>query len=245
MDIIQDFTEVNFDSGRFGHKIEYIVIHYTGNFDDSAKANANYFREVDRQSSAHYFIDENDIVQVVHEYDTAWAVGVNYGSNNLFNKCKNYNSLSIEMCGTAGKVGDRTFQKTVEVVKALMKKYNVPIQNVVRHYDVCSKQCPGWDGWLPPNETLWKKLKAAVIGNTIQSDDWNGRKTPFLVRVPFDITELYIQKEPSYNAGNNGFIDPGVYTITAVKKSDGYNYGKLKSGVGWIALEYTQFVRNA
>ena len=40
-----------------------------------------------------------------------------------------------------------------------MKKYGIPASRVVRHYDVCSKICPGWTGWVGDNETIWKKFK--------------------------------------------------------------------------------------
>lgn len=41
----------------------------------------------------------------------------------------------------------------------------------------------------------------------------------------------------------NGVIyDKGVYTIVETKRADGYTWGKLKSGAGWIALEYTKKV---
>lgn len=158
--ITKKHTLVNFTKGNSGRR--YIVIHYTGNGTDTAVANANYFYNVNRGASAHYFVDANSIYEVVAPTDTAWAVGRNFGSNNLFGKCKNGNSISVEMCSTNGKISDATFNNTVELTKALMKKYNIPAANVVRHYDVCSKQCPGWTGWLPPNQSIWNKFKAKI-----------------------------------------------------------------------------------
>lgn len=38
-------------------EVKYIVIHYTGNSKDTAKANANYFAGGSRGASAHYFVD--------------------------------------------------------------------------------------------------------------------------------------------------------------------------------------------
>ncbi len=150
-------TKCNYEKGNAGRK--YIVIHYTGNSTDTAKANANYFYNVNRDASAHYFIDESNVVEVVSPEDTAWAVGVNYGHNNLFGKCTNGNSISLEMCSTHGKITSATFNNTVELTKKLMKKYGIPVSRVVRHYDVCSKQCPGWSGWVGNDDTLWKKFK--------------------------------------------------------------------------------------
>ena len=122
--LVKNLTTVNYTKGNSGRK--YIVIHYTGNKTDSALANANYFKSVNRGASAHYFVDKTSVYQVVSDGDTAWAVGKNYGSNNLFGKCTNKNSISIEMCSNDGKIHDDTYKNTVELTKKLMKKYNIP-----------------------------------------------------------------------------------------------------------------------
>ena len=161
VNIRQDITRVNYESGNSGRK--YIVIHYTGNETDRAAANANYFRDTWRGVSAHLFVDPNEIVEVVRESDTSFAVGKNYGKNNLYNICTNRNSISIEMCSNGGKVAGTTFNNTVDLVKHLMSKYNIPVERVVRHWDVCSKRCPGWSGWLPGDDNLWKQFKEAIM----------------------------------------------------------------------------------
>lgn len=153
-------TKYNYESGNNGR--QYIVIHYTGNSTDTAKANANYFYNANRGASAHYFVDDNDAYEVVAPNNTSWAVGVNYGSNNLFGKCTNYNSISIEMCSTNGKISDKTFANTVALTRKLMDTYSIPSTKVVRHYDVCSKICPGWYGWVGDNESIWKKFKSEL-----------------------------------------------------------------------------------
>lgn len=157
---IVDHTKVNYSSGNSGRL--YIVIHYTGNQTDTAAGNANYFRDEDRGASAHLFVDESNVYEVVPLNDTAWSVGVNYGGN-LFGICTNRNSINIEMCSAGGKIADATFDNTVELAKSLMKTYGIPAEHVVRHYDVCGKCCPGWNGWLPGNETLWNKFKNALV----------------------------------------------------------------------------------
>lgn len=158
--LVKNLTTVNYTKGNSGRK--YIVIHYTGNKTDSALANANYFKSVNRGASAHYFVDKTSVYQVVDDNDTAWAVGVNYGSDNLFGKCTNRNSISIEMCSNNGKIHKDTYKNTVELTKKLMKKYNIPASNVVRHYDVCSKICPGWNGWTGSDTSIWKKFKKDI-----------------------------------------------------------------------------------
>ena len=134
--ITRNITTVNRTKGVNTKK--YIVIHYTGNRTDTGLANTNYFKSVNRGASAHYFTDETSIYQCVEDNDASWAVGVNYGKNNLFNTVKNRNSISIEMCSTNGKIGNATYKNTVELTRYLMKKYGIPASHVVRHWDVCS-----------------------------------------------------------------------------------------------------------
>lgn len=141
---------------------KYIVIHYTGNKTDTAKGNADYFKSINRNSSAHYFVDNNSIYQVVEDKDAAWSVGKNYGSGNLFNTVKNNNSINIEMCSNNGAISDAAFNNTVELTRSIMKKYNISASNVYRHFDVCSKQCPGWKGWIGSDESLWNKFKSEI-----------------------------------------------------------------------------------
>lgn len=66
-----------------------------------------------------------------------------------------------------------------------------------------------------------------------------GKLTPYLVRVK--ITDLYIRSGPGTGNPNRGFIAPGVYTIVEESTGTGAKlWGKLKSGAGWIALDYTE-----
>jgi N-acetylmuramoyl-L-alanine amidase CwlA len=70
------------------------------------------------------------------------------------------------MCSDGGKIADATFENTVALTKSLMKKYSIPASNVVRHYDVCGKKCPGWTGWVGSDQSIWNKFKAALTGTS-------------------------------------------------------------------------------
>lgn len=63
----------------------------------------------------------------------------------------------------------------------------------------------------------------------------------FMVRV--NIKNLNIRKGPGCNTYESvGYCPVGVYTIVETKVAEGYTWGRLKSGAGWIALEYTERV---
>lgn len=61
-------------------------------------------------------------------------------------------------------------------------------------------------------------------------------------QIQVSISDLYIRKGPGTSYGKNGFCPKGIYTIVETKSAGGYTWGRLKSGAGWIALEYTKRV---
>ena len=62
---------------------------------------------------------------------------------------------------------------------------------------------------------------------------------PFLVKV--SISDLNIRKGPGTDYARTQYIPVGVYTIVEVKSGKGSSsgWGRLKSGAGWISLDYT------
>lgn len=138
---------------------QWIVIHYVGAV-SSAKANAEYFYDKDRQASAHYFVDEKEIWQIVDDSNIAWHCG----ANKYYNDCRNGNSIGIEMCCKKDEDGklyidNQTIQNTIELVQMLMKQYGIDIEHVVRHYDVTHKVCPAP---FVENESLWVDFKRRI-----------------------------------------------------------------------------------
>lgn len=64
-------------------------------------------------------------------------------------------------------------------------------------------------------------------------------------QVRIDSTCLNIRKGPGTNYVRTGsFTGKGVFTIVDIKTGEGskYGWGKLKSGAGWISLDYAKFV---
>lgn len=158
MDIKEKLTKINYNP-MTNKKNEFIVIHYVGAV-STAKNNADYFQNEDRGASANYFVDENDIYRVVKDTDKAWHVG---GADKYYNNCRNSNSIGIEMCcyknGEKLDVKKSVINRTVELTKELMNKYNIPAENVVRHYDVTHKKCPAP---FLDDEARWSDFKAKL-----------------------------------------------------------------------------------
>lgn len=79
-----------------------------------------------------------------------------------------------------------------------------------------------------------------VVGQVLKLPGAAGFE-PYTVKV--SVTELRIRSGPGTDTDSKGFIPPGVYTI--VEEADGQGakrWGKLKSGAGWISLDYTEKV---
>lgn len=154
----------NYKRGR-SSSIKYIVIHYTANKGDTALNNVKYFANNVVGASAHYFVDENNVYSSVPELDTAWHCGGNKQSNTggkWYKKCTNSNSIGIEMCllDKNGDVKNLTIMKTVELTKHLMNKYDIPAENVIRHWDVTGKYCP--KPFAGDNNAYWQDFKNRI-----------------------------------------------------------------------------------
>lgn len=157
----------NYGGTRSTNKIKYIVIHYTGNDGDTAENNGKYFRNNVVKASAHYFIDSDSIVQSVPDNYIAWAVGGNKYSNcsktgggKYYGICTNSNSLSIELCDDVKNdyvyPSAETIENAIEFVKLKMKEYNIPQENVIRHFDVVGKSCPFYWCGSTKKDNVWK-----------------------------------------------------------------------------------------
>ena len=145
------------NSSRGGQRIKYLIFHYTGNKGDTAKNNAEYFNKGDKGASAHYFVSDEEIYQVVEDDRAAWAVGDGEGRYGITNS----NSLNVEMCcWSDGTVSEKTEKNALELGKYLMEKHGISIENVVRHYDASRKICPNWSA---NNWSRWNSFKNKLV----------------------------------------------------------------------------------
>lgn len=122
--------------------------------------------------------------------------------------------------------------------------------NMTVHRDFANKACPGEYLYSRHGEIaaeVNRRLQGAsnggggVVTPPTTENPTGGTTgatvTPYLVRVK--ITNLNIRKGPGTNYGATGYIQPGIYTIVAESTGKGAaKWGKLKSGAGWISLDY-------
>ena len=177
--IEKQITKVN--KGTAGTNTpEWIIFHFVGAA-GQAKGNANYFENVYRGASAHFFVDPNRIIQVVPDTTPAWHIGdgsrtkkggyngyVGYGATNT-------NAIGIELCqdtSTGRNVWEwdfhpETLNKAEWLIKQLQAKYNIPDSRVIRHFDASGKLCPG--NWQYNNWAKWWAFKKRLSGANVSS----------------------------------------------------------------------------
>lgn len=232
MKINKLLTTINLRKGASTNRIKYIVCHYVG-ATGGAEANCKYYASGYIGASAHYFVGhKGEVWQSVEDKDIAWHCGA---SRYVHPYCRNDNSIGIEMCCRKKLDGtwyfeEETVKSTIELVKMLMQKYNIPVENVIRHYDVTGKICP--EPYVRDTDA-WNTFKANLTGAATATPIASG----YLVRITASV--LNVRKGAGIGYKIATTVKKGeVYTI--VQEYNGW--GKLKSGAGWISLAYTERV---
>jgi N-acetylmuramoyl-L-alanine amidase len=136
---------------KIAMKPNWITIHETDNIKNGADAEAHARLQASgnvRTASWHFSVDQSEIWQSIPTNEVAWANGD--GSKGEGNR----ESISIELCVNADGDFEKTKQNAVWLVQFLMKKYSIPISNVVQHNKWTGKNCPrnlrksGWNEFI-------------------------------------------------------------------------------------------------
>lgn len=170
-------TPYNFTNANNVGRIKYIVIHYVGAL-GGAWANCHYYASKYLGASAHYFVGfEGEIWQSVEDEDIAWHCGA---KSYKHAECRNSNSIGIELCvrnkGSQADTSkdwyfeDATVASAIELTQYLMKKYNVPADHVIRHYDVTGKICPN-PYVYNTTKHVWDAFKKAIATDGAGTED--------------------------------------------------------------------------
>ena len=227
----------NYTVGRSGRRIEQIAVHHMAGVLTSAQCGA-IFQKASRGASAHYGVgNAGDIAQYVDEKNTAWT-NSNWDSN-----CKSV-TMEISNSSTGGQwpVSDAALNSAIKLMADIAKRNNlgklVKGKSVVWHSMYVATTCPG--------PYLLSKLdyiiEQANIINGYGPKPQPGsdeKAVNYLVKVTTAV--LNVREKPSTSSAITTQIkDYGIYTIVAETQAEGMTWGKLKSGMGWISLTYTE-----
>lgn len=242
------------------HAIDTITIHcIVGQW--TAKQGCDYFATTDRQCSANYVVGKDGSIGLsVNEKDRSWCSSNGTNDNRAI-------TIEVASDTTHPyAVTAKAYAALLDLVTDICKRNGIKKLvwstnkndrvnhrngcNMTVHRDFANKACPGEYLYSRHGEIaaeVNRRLQGASNGGGVVVTPPTTEKptggttgatvTPYHVRVK--ITNLNIRKGPGTNYGSTGFIKPGVYTIVAESTGTGATkWGKLKSGAGWISLDY-------
>lgn len=226
-------------------KVQYITIHNTDDIEEAKGTNdaeqytrATYPNQNMGDARVHYFIDEKDCWQNLREDEEGWHAATKKG---------NQTSLGIEiiMDGSGSKADTDAEDRGALLAAILLDRHGLTIDKMVTHKYWSGKNCPAY---ILPH---WSKFKAKVekylkqIQGKDETPATEEEFKPYLIKVT--ATGLYIRKGPGTNYAKVGMIsgDARKYAYTIVDEAVGKGatmWGKLKSGAGWISLDWVKKV---
>lgn len=142
--------------------IDFIVVHYTANANDTAKNNVDFFATGNtRSAGAHYFVGRDGVAESVPAKLVAWSVGDKQaklnGGGTKMKVCFNSNSVSVELCSFKT-WNDAVAKIAAEFISALRSDLLIKKENIIRHYDVTGKLCPA----TLVDEERWKNFLSLI-----------------------------------------------------------------------------------
>ena len=242
------------------HAIDTITIHcIVGQW--TAKQGCDYFATTDRQCSANYVVGKDGSIGLsVDEKDRSWCSSNGTNDNRAI-------TIEVASDTTHPyAVTAKAYAALLDLVTDICKRNGIKKLvwstnkndrvnhrngcNMTVHRDFANKACPGEYLYSRHGEIaaeVNRRLQGASNGGGVvvtppaaenpTGGTTGATVTPYLVRVK--ITNLNIRKGPGTNYGATGYIRPGIYTIVAESAGKGAaKWGKLKSGAGWISLDY-------
>ena len=246
------------------HVIDTITIHcFVGQV--TAKRGCEVFRPDDKEASCNYVVGyDGSIGLCVEEKDRSWCTGgyktVNgvktpIRVNGISGKSNDYQAVTIEVASDTTHpyaITDKAMAALIELcadicrrngIKKLLWKGDknlvgkVDQQNLTVHRWFANKACPGDYIYQRLGDIATKVNVKLGASATSPAPAAPVSKVPYKVRIT--ATDLRIRKGPGTNNAIVSVIKPGAYTIVSEATGEGATlWGKLKSGVGWVSLDY-------
>jgi len=244
------------------HAIDTITIHcFVGQV--TAKRGCEVFQPSSRKASCNYVVGyDGSIGLCVEEKDRSWCSGGTDKKGNpirvngISGSSNDYQAVTIEVASDTKHpytITDKAMAALIELctdicrrngIKQLLWKGDktlvgrVAQQNLTVHRWFANKACPGDYIYERLGDIAAKvnaKLGVSFAPTTPAIPE---SKVPYKVRIT--ATDLRIRKGPGINTAIvQKAIAPGVYTIVSEATGEGATkWGKLKSGVGWVSLDY-------
>lgn len=128
----------NSRSGQKINKVRFIVSHDTGNPGSTAYGNRSWFNNAQPSASAHTFIDDKYILEIIPLNEKAWHVIYNVTTDNKrFGDDANDAAIGVELCW-GGKINfQEAYKRYVWYHAYLCKKFGLkPEKHIVSHKEL-------------------------------------------------------------------------------------------------------------
>ena len=117
--------------------VKGITIHNTGN-NLSAKENYELMKKSEYSYAAHFFIDENEVIQAIPLSVNAWHTGKGYDLGNM-------NTIAVEICRSTcyEELYIMAENRSIKLIKQLMKSFSLEYSSIYFHNDFdANNYCP-------------------------------------------------------------------------------------------------------
>lgn len=185
----------------------------------------------DKNKTLNYSPKSDEMVLTVHR----WFANKSCPGNWLYSRLGNLAAeVTKKLGGTSGTTPSTPAKETLYRVRKTWadSKSQLGAYKVLDNAKKKADENPGYSVFDESGKIVYSG-KTSTPAQTFK---------PYLVKVTTSV--LNIRKGAGTNYGTNGAIrDMGVYTIVAEANGQGATkWGKLKSGAGWISLDYTKKV---
>jgi len=136
--ITQDYIRIR-DNTRPGSKLRgpvFLVAHDTGNPGSTARNNRNYFNTMtERSASAHVFIDDTEILEIIPLNEKAWHVRYDVPADNRLYGCNaNDAAVGVELCYGGHIHFEKAYRRYVWYFAYLCRNFDLnPRKHIVSH----------------------------------------------------------------------------------------------------------------
>ncbi len=147
-------------SGQQIKKVLFIVSHDTGNPGSTAHNNRNYFNNQQPSASAHTFIDDKYILEIIPIYEKAWHVQYQKPTDNrMFGADANDAAIGVELCWGPGINFDEAYKRYVWYHAQLCKTFNLnPRKHIVSHKTLDPERKTDPDNALNRHGITWERF---------------------------------------------------------------------------------------
>ncbi len=177
--ITRDYIRMgNSRSGQKISKVIFIVSHDTGNPGSTAYNNRNYFDRQQPSASAHTFIDDKYILEIIPLNEKAWHVRYDRTvDNRLFGANANDAAIGVELCHGGSINFQEAYKRYVWYHAYLCDRFNLkPREHIVPHSRLDPERRTDPLNALQPRGITWTKFLEDVV-TSLANDFGKGATT--------------------------------------------------------------------